>query len=54
MYQCPMKCDNGKLYDEPGNCPVCGMKLKEVEEHTKDEHQHQHISPARHERHEHN
>ena len=26
-YICPMKCHNSK---EPGNCPVCGMKLEKV------------------------
>jgi len=26
-YVCPMKCHNSK---EPGNCPVCGMKLEKV------------------------
>ena len=34
LYQCPMDCEKGKTYDEPGNCPVCKMslKLKETEE----------------------
>jgi len=27
-YQCPMDCEQGKLYDEPGSCPVCKMDLK--------------------------
>jgi Cu2+-exporting ATPase len=26
-YQCPMKCEGEKTYDQPGNCPVCNMKL---------------------------
>ncbi len=26
-YYCPMKCEGEKTYDQPGNCPVCGMKL---------------------------
>ena len=30
-YFCPMKCEGEKTYDEPGRCPVCKMKLKEVE-----------------------
>ncbi|MBL9032430.1 MAG: efflux RND transporter periplasmic adaptor subunit [Phycisphaerae bacterium] len=30
-YFCPMKCEGEKTYDEPGRCPVCRMKLKEVE-----------------------
>lgn len=31
-YQCPMKCEGEKTYEQPGNCPVCNMKLKPVEE----------------------
>jgi transcription initiation factor IIE alpha subunit len=30
-YQCPMKCEENKMYDEPGNCPVCNMKLVPVD-----------------------
>ncbi|HYQ58983.1 MAG TPA: heavy metal-binding domain-containing protein [Draconibacterium sp.] len=30
-YQCPMKCEEDKLYDAPGNCPVCNMKLVPVD-----------------------
>ena len=26
-YYCPMHCEGEKLYDKPGNCPVCGMHL---------------------------
>ncbi|MBL4625064.1 MAG: hypothetical protein JKY42_07990 [Flavobacteriales bacterium] len=29
-YQCPMKCEDDKLYEEEGKCPVCGMDIKEV------------------------
>lgn len=29
-YFCPMKCEGEKTYDQPGRCPVCNMKLKEV------------------------
>ena len=28
-YACPMYCEGDKTYDEPGDCPVCGMHLKE-------------------------
>ena len=28
-YYCPMRCEGDKTYDEPGDCPVCGMHLKE-------------------------
>lgn len=39
MYQCPMKCDNGKKYDKQGNCPICGMNLIHVDhEHKQSEH----------------
>lgn len=31
MYQCPMKCEGEKTYDEAGSCPVCNMDLKEME-----------------------
>lgn len=26
-YYCPMHCEGDKVYDNPGNCPVCGMHL---------------------------
>ena len=29
-YYCPMKCEGEKTYGQPGRCPVCNMKLKEV------------------------
>src|SRR5690606_16825118 len=29
-YYCPMHCEGDKLYDRPGNCPVCGMNLEKV------------------------
>ena len=28
-YRCPMNCENGKVYPEPGACPVCEMDLAE-------------------------
>ncbi len=27
-YYCPMLCEEDKIYDEPGDCPVCGMDLE--------------------------
>ncbi|GAB3006348.1 copper-translocating P-type ATPase [Niabella terrae] len=27
IYYCPMHCEGEKTYDQPGNCPVCGMNL---------------------------
>ena len=26
-YYCPMRCEGDKTYDEPGDCPKCGMEL---------------------------
>jgi Cu2+-exporting ATPase len=31
-YQCPMKCEGEKVYDQPGKCPVCKMNLVPVGE----------------------
>lgn len=30
-YQCPMNCEDGKTYEEPGSCPKCNMDLAIVE-----------------------
>lgn len=30
-YQCPMDCEKGKLYEQPGACPVCNMALQAVQ-----------------------
>lgn len=30
-YQCPMKCEGEKTYEEKGDCPVCGMALVQLE-----------------------
>ncbi|MBA3970579.1 MAG: hypothetical protein H0X46_00215 [Bacteroidetes bacterium] len=27
-YMCPMNCEDGKTYTEPGKCPKCGMNLE--------------------------
>ncbi len=29
-YICPMNCEKGKTYDQPGTCPVCNMNLEAV------------------------
>ena len=29
-YQCPMKCEGEKSYQEEGSCPVCKMDLKKI------------------------
>lgn len=28
-FYCPMHCEGDKIYDQPGDCPVCGMNLVE-------------------------
>ena len=30
QYICPMNCEKGKTYDQPGSCPVCHMDLEPV------------------------
>lgn len=30
VYQCPMKCEGSKTYDNAVKCPKCGMNLKAV------------------------
>ena len=29
IFYCPMHCEGEKTYDQPGDCPVCGMDLIE-------------------------
>lgn len=29
-YYCPMHCEDDKLYDKPGTCPICGMDLVRI------------------------
>ncbi|HNL39043.1 MAG TPA: heavy metal-binding domain-containing protein [Saprospiraceae bacterium] len=29
VYICPMDCEKGKMYGQPGKCPVCHMDLKQ-------------------------
>jgi len=29
-YICPMNCEKGKTYDQPGSCPVCHMDLEQM------------------------
>ena len=53
-YKCPMECEEGKEYDEDGNCPVCGMQLKHVDEEAHDDSDgHHHDEDDDHEDHEH-
>lgn len=39
-YHCPMKCEGDKVYDSPGNCPVCNMKLVPVDDKNSATHPH--------------
>ncbi len=34
LYYCPMRCEGDKTYDEPGDCPKCGMHLIRMEKAT--------------------
>lgn len=36
-YYCPMFCEGDKIYDKPGDCPVCGMDLVEAPSKAKEE-----------------
>ncbi|RFC53673.1 heavy metal-binding domain-containing protein [Brumimicrobium aurantiacum] len=31
VYQCPMDCEDGKTYNENGQCPLCEMDLEEID-----------------------
>ena len=46
-YSCSMHCEGDKTYDQPGDCPVCGMHLVPVGS-TEDHSEHSH-APASHE-----
>jgi hypothetical protein len=37
-YHCPMRCEGDKMYDKPGQCPVCNMNLEKMDSTT---HEHQ-------------
>lgn len=39
-YQCPMDCENRKIYHESGNCPVCKMDLVKIERNENEKHEH--------------
>jgi Cu2+-exporting ATPase len=49
LYQCPMKCEGEKVYDMPGHCPVCNMKLVplvQINKEVKHTHSHDHKRPS--------
>jgi len=39
-WACPMKCEGEKTYDKAGQCPKCGMDLKEEHDHNNENHNH--------------
>lgn len=41
-YQCPMHCEKDKVYNHPGDCPVCNMKLIPLNEKSSHDHQGKH------------
>src|SRR4030042_4309211 len=52
-YFCPMKCENDKVYYQPGNCPVCNMHLVPVDKNKiPEEHDHHEHTPPKDENHE--
>ena len=42
VFYCPMHCEGDKTYDQPGDCPVCGMDLVEQVEGAQQQHHHHH------------
>lgn len=44
-YYCPMHCEGDKTYAEPGNCPVCGMRLVQKGEEENKVHGHSRLAP---------
>lgn len=40
VYQCPMRCEKDKVYNHPGNCPVCHMKLVPADDKSSPGHHH--------------
>jgi len=47
-YTCPMNCEGEKVYDHPGNCPVCHMHLVPVNGHDRHEEHHHLNRPSEH------
>ena len=46
QFICPMQCEGTKVYDQPGDCPVCSMHLVPVDGNNKHhEHHHEEIQP---------
>lgn len=47
-YYCPMKCEGEKVYEQPGDCPVCNMHLVPANQH-RDKHTDYEYSGHKHE-----
>ncbi|MGD9993695.1 MAG: copper-translocating P-type ATPase [Salinivirgaceae bacterium] len=52
-YQCPMKCEGDKSYNEPGNCPVCNMQLTLVQGQNPGKHQNHQVTEDNQHKHDH-
>lgn len=52
-YQCPMKCEGDKSYNEPGNCPVCNMQLTLVQGQNPRKHQNHQVTEDNQHKHDH-
>jgi len=46
-YYCPMKCEGDKVYNQPGNCPVCNMHLVSIDGDNNN-HEHHHHGDHKH------
>ena len=49
IYQCPMKCEGGKVYNAPRDCTVCGMHLvppEVINKHAEHHYSHDHEAPS--------
>ena len=47
VFYCPMHCEGDKTYNQPGDCPVCGMDLVEQVEGAQQQHHHHEESPKK-------
>ncbi len=40
VYQCPMKCEGEKTFNEEGSCPICKMDIKPIKKSTNEANNH--------------
>ena len=45
-YFCPMHCEGDKTYDQPGDCPVCGMHLVPADDSEGEHKEHSHTKAS--------